>query len=66
VSPELIYTIGISIAVLMAICWSFFLDTKKPPNVKEFLAKFVARALFLIAIFAFLMGFLYLAFGLFR
>ena len=65
-SPELIYSIGISVAVLLAICWSFFLDRKKPPSVKEFIAKFVARALFLVAIFVVLMGFLYIAFGLFR
>ena len=65
-TPEVVYTIGVSVAVFMALCWSFVLDKKKPPTLKEFLAKFVARALFIIAIFSALMGFLYLAFGVFR
>ena len=65
-SPEVIYIIGISVAIIMALCWSFILDRKKPPSVKEFIIKLVARTLFLIAIFAVLMGFLYLAFGVFR
>ncbi|WP_321371151.1 hypothetical protein [uncultured Desulfuromusa sp.] len=65
-TPEFIYTVGISVAVLFALIWSFILDNKKPPSVKEFLAKLVARILFLIAILAVLMGFFYLAFGLFR
>jgi len=61
-----IYAIGISVAIIMALCWSFLLDKKKPPSIKEFAAKLVARALFLSVIFAVFMGFLYLAFGVFR
>ncbi|MEE4254831.1 MAG: hypothetical protein V2I50_12390 [Desulfuromusa sp.] len=65
-SPEFLYTIGISVAIIMAVCWSFILDKQKPPSIKEFIAKLVARALFIVAMFAVLMGFLYLAFGVFR
>jgi hypothetical protein len=65
-TPEIVYTIGISVAIVLALCWSFILDKQKPPSVKEFVAKLVARALFFIAMFAVLMGFLYLAFGVFR
>ena len=64
--PELIYIVGISVAVVMALIWSFVLDKQKPPSVKEFVAKLVARALFFIALIAIFMGFLSLAFGLFR
>ncbi|MFK5926259.1 MAG: hypothetical protein QM483_06490 [Desulfuromusa sp.] len=62
----LVYPIGISIAVIIALLWSFVFDQQKPPTTKEFAAKLVARALFLIALFAIFMGFLDLAFGLFR
>jgi hypothetical protein len=65
-TPEFIYTVGVSVAVFMALFWSFVLDKQKPPSAKEFVAKLVARALFFIAVFAILMGFLYLAFGVFR
>ncbi|MDX2479909.1 MAG: hypothetical protein QNK24_06185 [Desulfuromusa sp.] len=64
--PEFVYTVGISVALVMALFWSFVLDKQKPPSAKEFAAKLVARALFFIALFAILMGFLYLAFGVFR
>ncbi|SEA46035.1 hypothetical protein SAMN05660420_02144 [Desulfuromusa kysingii] len=62
----LIYTIGLCVAVCFALIWSFILDRNKPPRVQEFLAKLVARILFIIVIFAVFMGFLYLAFGVFR
>ena len=65
-SPELIYTIGISTAVVMALLWSFVFDKQKPPTAKEFAAKLAARALLIVALFAAFMGFLYVAFGLFR
>ena len=55
--PELIYIIGISVAVVMALIWSFVLDKQKPPSAKEFIAKLVARALFFIALMAIFMGF---------
>jgi len=64
--PEVIYTYGISVSIILALCWSFILDKQKPPSTKEFVAKLVARTLFLITIFAVLMVFLYLAFGVFR
>ena len=66
ITPEIVYMIGISVAIVLALCWSFILDKQKPPSIKEFIAKLVARALFLIVMFAVLMGFLYLAFGVFR
>ena len=65
-NPELVYIVGISVAVGMALVWSFILDKQKPPSVKEFIAKLIARALFFIALIAIFMGFLSLAFGLFR
>ncbi len=65
-TPELVYSIGIIVAVIMALFWSFILDKQKPPSVKEFIVKLVARAVFFIALFAIFMGFLYLAFGVFR
>ena len=65
-SPEHIYIVGISVAVGMALIWSFVLDKQKPPTVKEFIAKLIARALLFIALIAIFMGFLSLAFGLFR
>lgn len=65
-SPELIYTGGVFVAVFLALIWSFVLDQKKPPGIKEFFAKLVARALFFIVLFLIFMGFLYLAFGVFR
>lgn len=65
-SPELIYTVGVSVAVFMALIWSFVLDKQKPPSIKEFIAKLVARTLFFIVLFLIFMGFLYLAFGVFR
>ena len=65
-SPELIYTVGISVAIIMALVWSFVLDKQKPTTAKEFIAKLVAWALFFIALIAIFMGFLYVAFGVFR
>lgn len=65
-NPELIYLVGISVAVVLALIWSFVLDKQKPPTVKEFIAKLIARTLFFIALIAIFMGFLSLAFGLFR
>ena len=62
----MVYTIGAAVAVIAALLWSFLLDKNKPPTVGEFVAKLLARALFLLVIFAVLMGFLYLAFGVFR
>ena len=65
-NPEFVYIVGISVAVVMALVWSFILDKQKPPSAKEFIAKLIARALFFIALIAIFMGFLSLAFGLFR
>lgn len=62
-NPGTIYPIGISIALVIALLWSFVFDKQKPPTVKEFAAKLAARALLLIVLFAAVMGFLYLAFG---
>lgn len=56
-----VYTIGIPIAFVMALLWSFVFDKKKPPTTKEFIAKLVARALVIIVLFAIAVGFLSLA-----
>ncbi len=61
-----IYTIGISIAVILALIWSFVLDKNKPPTVKEFVAKLVARWLLITVLFVVIVGFIDLSFGLFR
>lgn len=60
------YLIGTLTALLLAVAWSFILDKNKPPTVKETLLKFLARGLFLLFIFSVILGFLYLAIGLFR
>ena len=65
-NPGTVYIVGISIAVCCALFWSFIFDKQKPPTAKEFAAKLVARALLLIVLFAVIMGFLYVAFGVFR
>ncbi len=61
-----VYAIGFFVAAAGASLWSFVLDKQKPPEVGEFIAKLLARAVFLLIIFAVLMGFLSLAFGLFH
>jgi len=61
-----IYTIGISIAVVLALIWSFILDKNKPPTIKEFVAKLLARGVLIVVLFVVVMGFLDLAFALFR
>jgi len=66
ITPYLVYTVGAAFAVVSALLWSFLLDKNKPPSVGEFVAKLIARTLFILVIFSVLMGFLYLAFGIFR
>ena len=56
-----IYIIGIPVAILIALLWSFVFDKQKPPTVKEFIAKLLARALLLIVMLAFVVGVLSLA-----
>ncbi len=63
-NPFVAYKIGLSVAVVVAVFWSFVLDKQKPATIAEFLGKFAARTLFLIFMFAIVMGFLYLALGL--
>ena len=62
-SPELIYEVGIAGAFLMAFVWSFIFDKNKPPTVREFIAKLIARALFIGFIYIVIVGFFYLAVG---
>ena len=64
-NPETIYIVGILIAVISAMIWSFILDKNKPSKVGEFVAKFVARGLFIAFFYVVLVGFIYLAFGTF-
>lgn len=60
-----LYIIGLLGVVLLAVVWSFVLDRHKPPTIKEFVAKFVARALFLALVYAILVSFVYLTVRLF-
>ncbi|MCK4502726.1 MAG: hypothetical protein KAU22_06790 [Desulfuromonadales bacterium] len=61
-----IYKVGLIVAVAMALLWSFVFDKKKPATAKEFVAKLIARALLIVVLFVVLMGFCYLAFGMFQ
>lgn len=61
--PGSIYKIGIPIALVAALLWSFVFDQQKPPTVKEFAVKLVARALLIVVLLAFVVGFIYMAFG---
>ena len=62
-NPNTIYSVGLIITVLFALIWSFLLDKNKPPTVKEFIAKLIARGLFIAFIFFVIVGFYYLALG---
>ncbi len=62
-SPELIYEIGIAVAIFMALCWSFIFDKNKPPTTREFIAKLIARAVFIGFIYIVIVGFVYFALG---
>lgn len=57
----IVYTVGLPVVIVMALLWSFVLDKKKPPTVKEFVAKLAARALLLIVFLAVIVGFISLA-----
>ena len=61
-----LYLVGLLAVVLLAFLWSFVWDRDKPPTVKEFVAKLVARALFLALVYAILVSFVYLTIGLFH
>ena len=61
-----LYRVGLLVVVLLAVGWSFVWDRDKPPTVKEFVAKLVARALFLALVYAILVSFVYLTIGLFH
>jgi len=64
-NPETIYIIGILIAIISALIWSFILDKNKPLKVGEFVAKFLARGLLIAFLYVVVVGFIYLAFGTF-
>ncbi len=64
--PVIVYKIGFLAALSMAGLWSFIFEKNKPPSTKEFIAKLIARALLIAVLFTVLMGFCYLAFGMFR
>ena len=57
-----VYAIGLLISFLLGSIWSF-VDKKKPPTVKEFLAKLVARALVLFVLIMIIVGFFALVLG---
>lgn len=61
-----VYAYGLLAAALFALAWSVVLDSNKPPRVTEFVLKLLARFAFLAFMFAVIIGFLYLAIGLFR
>ena len=56
-----LYIIGIPIAILMALLWSFVFDKQKPPTTKEFVLKLLARAMLFIVMLAVVIGVLSLA-----
>ncbi len=62
-NPNTIYLSGIFIAVFFACCWSFVFDKNKPPTVREFIAKLIARGLFIAFIYVVIVGFVYFALG---
>lgn len=55
------YALGLLVALFLAAIWSF-LDKQKPPTVKEFVAKFFARALVLFVLIMIIVGFFALIF----
>lgn len=61
-----VYMYGFLAAAAFALTWSFVLDNNKPPTNREFGLKLVARFAFLAFMFGVIIGFLYLAIGLFR
>jgi prolipoprotein diacylglyceryltransferase len=61
-----VYMYGILVAAAVALTWSYVLDNNKPPTTREFALKLLARFAFLAFMFAVIIGFLYLAIGLFR
>ena len=61
-----VYMYGFLAAVSFALIWSFVLDNNKPPTTREFGLKLLARFAFLAFMFGVIIGFLYLAIGLFR
>ena len=63
IAPGTFYGVGLSVALLFALIWSFVLDRQKPPTIKEFLAKLAARALLLGFLVAVLIGFFLLVPG---
>ncbi len=55
------YAIGLLASLFLAAIWSF-LDKQKPPTLKEFVAKYFARALVLFVIIMIIVGFFALIF----
>lgn len=66
VEPMTVYKIGLVCVVLFALLWSLVLDRRKPPTLKEFMAKFLARAVFVAFFFTLLLSFFYLFIDLFQ
>ncbi len=61
-----VYKIGLVCVAVFALFWSLVLDRKKPPTLREFAAKLCARFVFVAFFFTILLGFFYLALGLFQ
>ncbi|MBD1400775.1 hypothetical protein [Pelovirga terrestris] len=64
-----VYMYGMLAAAVLALAWSFLLDkfdNNMPPTTRELILKLLARFAFLAFMFAVILGFLYLAIGLFR
>jgi len=61
-----VYLFGFLVAGALSLIWSLVLDSNKPPTLSELFLKLLARCLLLTFLVAVIIGFLYLAIGLFR
>jgi len=66
VDPMSVYKIGLVCVAAFALFWSFVLDRNKPPTTKEFVAKLLARLVFVAFFFTILLSFFYLLISLFQ
>ena len=62
-NPQTIYLIGFYVALIAAVLWSFVFDKNKPPTIREFIAKLIARGVFIGFVYFVIVGFVYFALG---